>query len=428
MPDPDSSPQFHDWNDYFPKLHRFANEILQDIVKSGVTIPRQVILGTPGAQGPATRDHPISATPLINDSTALGKMALDLKEASCDILGATQIRWADGSMVALSSYNPFIQLAQNAAEVAALEKANEIDGDALSHRFNSIADDLASRQTPYQYLAPVNINIIPQPIQLTDDCVLRQMTPEEVTHCFTSYPMENWMTDIWNTAVSLTEMHPIYLTNPDSQVPEQKSPNPDSIIRVLGDLRHANGLLRDNLLWYKFIRATYPNFMQGWAQYGTTFRPVRLRYPLIDWDDEMNTIFRQVVQFSGDESVRLALRRLADSLGRASSDDAFLDVMIGLEAVLLDDNLTEVVYRFTQRVAFLSTDPKGRSQLKKTARDLYNKRSKVAHGRSIQLKEDDVKTARALLRQVVRPLITENRPKRTEEQWDALIFGDEAGH
>lgn len=85
-----------------------------------------------------------------------------------------------------------------------------------------------------------------------------------------------------------------------------------------------------------------------------------------------------------DDSLGAACRRLADAEVRLQARDRILDAVIGMEAILLStmdsEYHGEVRYRFSMNYAALHTETSERLAAFRLARDLYDLRSKIAHG------------------------------------------------
>lgn len=81
-------------------------------------------------------------------------------------------------------------------------------------------------------------------------------------------------------------------------------------------------------------------------------------------------------------SMEMACQRLVDSTRRAKVHDAIVDAVIGMESILLyGTQRSELSFRFSLNYAYLF-DASERADAFKVARDLYNLRSRVAHGGS----------------------------------------------
>jgi hypothetical protein len=132
---------------------------------------------------------------------------------------------------------------------------------------------------------------------------------------------------------------------------------------------------------------------------------------------------------------------LADAQARWRPDDQILDSAIGLEAILLagqDDGKCrgELRYRFSINYSALSDTPEARHRDFHIARDLYDLRSKIAHGdlpdgrswkvggRKLSL-DEAAKIARDSLRRVIGHFLRQpSLPAfRRSHYWERAYFG-----
>ncbi|MGE0393558.1 MAG: hypothetical protein AB7I25_03790 [Vicinamibacterales bacterium] len=80
----------------------------------------------------------------------------------------------------------------------------------------------------------------------------------------------------------------------------------------------------------------------------------------------------------------VALARLAFASTRVEPRDRVIDCVVGLEALLIGpENATELRFRFSLNYAMLQTDPTTRPEAFQRARDLYDLRSRLAHGGTV---------------------------------------------
>ena len=97
-----------------------------------------------------------------------------------------------------------------------------------------------------------------------------------------------------------------------------------------------------------------------------------------------------LVEKSGrSRSIIQARKRLANSIDRYAPDDPekLIEYAIALESLFLDDSdgRTELSYRLALRAArLLEKDLESRRSCFQTIRDLYNFRSRIAHGGSLE--------------------------------------------
>ena len=134
----------------------------------------------------------------------------------------------------------------------------------------------------------------------------------------------------------------------------------------------------------------------------------------------------------------LAISRLADAAIRVSPRDKLLDAVIGLEAVLLPQHQRqELRYRFAMNYASLADTSGERFDRFGTAKDIYDCRSKLAHGGHLREHEPLVvggrkltlsqaaETACDMLREAVKQFIPQgDRPAFCgEDYWEHKLFG-----
>lgn len=142
-----------------------------------------------------------------------------------------------------------------------------------------------------------------------------------------------------------------------------------------------------------------------------------------------------------ETAMEMACSRLADAEHRNRPQDRAVDAVIGMEALLLaglskEDRRGELSYRFSMRYAALFGSPEERYAAFRTARDLYNLRSTIAHGSAVegvhrvgdekQLSlPEAAKRAASALRLVIRRFLPEAKsaPYKKPEFWDRALFG-----
>ena len=146
-----------------------------------------------------------------------------------------------------------------------------------------------------------------------------------------------------------------------------------------------------------------------------------------------------------DSALLTACARLADSESRLRPQDAVLDAVVGMEAVLLaglrsEDRRSELKYRFSINFASLQETPEARWDSYKIAKDLYDLRSAIAHGgelgtAGIRIGKEKVpigeaaKCAKAILRQLIRRFLPDakNAPHKRPDFWEKAYFGISPG-
>lgn len=127
-----------------------------------------------------------------------------------------------------------------------------------------------------------------------------------------------------------------------------------------------------------------------------------------------------------DPVLSLALRRFEGSYDRATTEDRLIDHWIALEALFIPDGMHELSFRASLRLAwFLAQTREERSTLFDTAKNSYDLRSRVVHGRGLKPKQD-LQTitgeTESLLRRALRKCLLDGvRPN--EKTLQALTLG-----
>lgn len=109
---------------------------------------------------------------------------------------------------------------------------------------------------------------------------------------------------------------------------------------------------------------------------------------------------------------RIALNRLDEAIFKLETDsaDAFFDVVTGLESVMVEsDSLHESTHKVAVRTArYLETSSNQRQQTFRLVKKLYGLRSKIAHGKSLNLENENANlicTGALLLSRVLRRML-----------------------
>ncbi|MDR2728024.1 MAG: hypothetical protein LBB56_02745 [Chitinispirillales bacterium] len=96
-----------------------------------------------------------------------------------------------------------------------------------------------------------------------------------------------------------------------------------------------------------------------------------------------NKIKNLFSQLGDDKRLKLAIGRLNRSALRNNEEDTILDVVIGLELLLSDNNKSELTYKFSSRMAAISTlydnFPFSPNNVKEHITKIYGYRSNVVH-------------------------------------------------
>jgi len=137
----------------------------------------------------------------------------------------------------------------------------------------------------------------------------------------------------------------------------------------------------------------------------------------------------------------VACTKLSEAETRTSDKDRILDAVVGLESILLaglgKGGRGELKFRFSLNYSTLFDDKKDRAKQYRIAKDLYDIRSKIAHGgksqESHRLGDEQLtmseiaKKAREILRDTIKLFLPEacNSPYKKPEYWENGYFGIE---
>jgi hypothetical protein len=129
-----------------------------------------------------------------------------------------------------------------------------------------------------------------------------------------------------------------------------------------------------------------------------------------------------------NKSLQLAVGRLSLASDREKPEDALIDVIIALEALLLSDTQKpaergELRFRLSLRLAhLLGGDPQVMMHNFKTAKAAYDLRSTVVHGGDTTAVDHDLaKDAMDLCRQAIREVLALSA-RGEQPRWDGWLF------
>lgn len=204
----------------------------------------------------------------------------------------------------------------------------------------------------------------------------------------------------------------------------------DEIDRFFDSLRVVTGIdtgyaeafiIPERQTWAYDFRRDLPAVVEG-----ASARRYPSNFDDFGWNKERDPLTEeQLVEVSeiygglgGRDSIGLAARRLSAGMLRETEDDAVLDLLIGLEAVLSDHDKGELTYKLALRTAAVlgQLPAYNPSIIFGQVKRLYGYRSAVAHGRTKQVAKlrkiesgDEeipaIALATELLREVIRQLV-----------------------
>lgn len=183
-----------------------------------------------------------------------------------------------------------------------------------------------------------------------------------------------------------------------------------------------------------------PFVMEGVSHIHDEYIPTG-KYVLAPCDlPELCDVLERLSTMAIPQALHLAANRLASAIIRRDPNDKLLDAAIGLEAVLLaqtaeDKYKGEVRHRFAAHYAVHRRAGDERIEAYKVARDLYDLRSRVAHGGQLSDSEklggrrvtahEAGATACAMLREAIMHYLRGGNPDEIEnpEYWTRRLFG-----
>lgn len=197
---------------------------------------------------------------------------------------------------------------------------------------------------------------------------------------------------------------------------------------------------------YNFIESKPLNFCPfGFATYGMfdAYIP-HGRYNLLSDEIVRLDEYAKLVFPVSEASMVMALSRLSDAVIRTRPQDTIVDAVIGMEVLLLaalgkDDRRGELSFRFSLNYSMLFPSEQRPSAFN-IARDLYNIRSIIAHGSSINemvkfngnksslsdVLPDAASKATEVLRIIISHFLpNKDAPYKKDEFWKKKYFGIE---
>ena len=99
--------------------------------------------------------------------------------------------------------------------------------------------------------------------------------------------------------------------------------------------------------------------------------------------NKVKKIFNKIINCQ-NKAIELSIDRLVRSLLRDDHEDAFLDILIGIEILLTDNEKSEVTYKLSIRIAYIISKLNKRNNVdyRTIIKELYKYRSSIVHGNS----------------------------------------------
>lgn len=136
--------------------------------------------------------------------------------------------------------------------------------------------------------------------------------------------------------------------------------------------------------------------------------------------EELKTIWEQLK--NTDKLGLLSSKRLSYVSERRNIEDKLIDCFVGLESLYLPDGNAELTFRLSLRVAkMINEDGGSQKDLFKFIKNMYDKRSKVAHGRNVDVSQEEHSRLENILRLSVKRYIFD-KSQFSEERLNDLLF------
>ena len=198
-----------------------------------------------------------------------------------------------------------------------------------------------------------------------------------------------------------------------------------------------NGQVGAPTIWVQLERPFYGSTFGALS--GARWGPGTYRFLSSDVDPFLK-LWSQLRDHPRRGTIRTAIRRLSFSQETHRLDDRLVDLMIGIESLILGDlkgDRAELSYRSSLRMAHLLTDASGSKRLIfNRLKQAYESRSAVAHGGTVDPKKLEkavglrykpfVNVLEEYLRRAIRAIL--ERPEFVDTSatpWDAMILGKE---
>lgn len=146
-------------------------------------------------------------------------------------------------------------------------------------------------------------------------------------------------------------------------------------------------------------------------------------------------LFNKIVN-SNNRSIDMAIDRLIRALIRDEQEDAFLDILIGMEILLTDNEKTEVTYKLSMRISFIMNKLNKEKNINyaKVLKDLYKYRSAIVHGNADKdklsylkyLKKSCYNVSLEIFSKILKAVILNNdllQSKEIPKEIDNMIIG-----
>lgn len=165
-----------------------------------------------------------------------------------------------------------------------------------------------------------------------------------------------------------------------SRVNVSGMPPPHSLDEVQAVIRLTTGADASLIAIHEFADSTLAMGIGGPIQQPSSMRALYKSAVSIDRaETELQAMWQLLRTSVNKQLVATALRRFNSGIDRDRSEDAFLDFMVGIEAILTDNEPGEVTHKLSLRLAAIIGDA-DRPSILRDFKKLYSDRSRIAHG------------------------------------------------
>lgn len=290
----------------------------------------------------------------------------------------------------------------------------------------------------------LNCSIQPDEIKLTEHLVLRKLSETEVSEMYGGFDTDGRRSydPHTNHDCVLEGQFETKLVHSDIELDNLCGKDPITTI-VEPNLNRAILALRtfkSGHIGYETIDFEAVNFCP--IRFGTALRGPRVQIGIYDISEResVDLMHHSRMLFSQLDSVlETACAKLSEAEIRTSNKDQVLDAVVGLESILLaslgGNDRGELKFRFSLNYSTLFDEPETRAYQYRIAKDLYDIRSKIAHGGDLTGKHrlgdekleisEIAKEAREILRKTIRLFLPKvgKSPYKNQKYWENGYFG-----
>lgn len=328
------------------------------------------------------------------------------------------------------------------AAVAHLSNRHE-DFDAPESEMDAVVEDLEQFAEGTSILLRfraqlMNFSMPQSQLQLGPSLVIRRLTEKEISALYAGDPLplpHSRILGIHEFALEGTLQGHKSQTGKDLDAAAPVKIARAEVERILRALR----VFKEGIVGYEWMHFECANFcplvLGSYGSHDFAVRPGV--YRLSEHEASKFPAFAESLSALSEPALETACARLADAETRSRHQDQVLDAVIGMEAILLaalarEDRRSELKYRFSLNYSTLFDTPQERWTAYRLAKDLYDLRSKLAHGggveERIRLGEEQLtlEGAAARARGALRDLVKHFLPEASRSQFRQPLFWERA--